>query len=67
MSLLNLNEYLIKVQVHYQSRYLKKKRIFLSLFWVFFSVEDGKEERIELENLLKTDDLEKLRLHGFVC
>ncbi|CAF0722370.1 unnamed protein product [Rotaria sordida] len=27
--------------------------------------EDIKEERIELENLLGTEDLEKLRLHGF--
>lgn len=35
--------------------------------WIFFSVDDGKEDRIELENLLKIDDLEKLRLHGFVC
>ncbi|CAF2787236.1 unnamed protein product [Rotaria sp. Silwood2] len=29
--------------------------------------EDSREERIELENLLGTEDLEKLRSQGFVC
>jgi arginine deiminase len=39
----------------------------LFLFEIFFSVEEEKVEHIEIENLLKTDDLERLRIHGFVC
>lgn len=44
------------------------KRSFLidSSLCLYFSVEDIKEERIELENLLKIEDLEILRLKGFV-
>lgn len=34
--------------------------------YLYFSIDDIKEERIELENLLKIEDLETLRLNGFV-
>ena len=34
---------------------------------VYFSPEDVKEERIEIQNLLRLEDLEKLRSEGFVC
>ena len=33
---------------------------------MIFSIEDAREDRAELENLLRIEDLEKLRLQGFV-
>jgi hypothetical protein len=33
---------------------------------MIFSIEDAKEDRAELENLLRIEDLENLRLQGFV-
>jgi hypothetical protein len=38
-----------------------------SLVGFYFSIDENKDERIELENLLKIEDLETLRIKGFVC
>ncbi len=52
------------------SKYTQKQKNSINWFIFIssiFSPDDAKDDRIELENLLKTEDLEKLRLQGFVC
>ena len=49
------------------SKYTKHcKHLASALIEILCSAEDGQEEQVDVENLLGIEDLEKLRLQGFV-